>query len=207
MKLISKYKDYYDYLQGIYGIDELIVYDRRGEIQEPSEFYPINSFNEPQVVSYNFAICNKEYTVYQYKEKFYHTPIQILKLNKEIQKDGKVGYLSYSRRKIETLEQASIHYMKNNHSNTSINEILRKPVLICVGDFMEDRKDPKSWKVPNLQKYGVGSWYRAEEIWKDIYSFISYLKDNPEIPNKQTDLEKLQAHGFDKKVSFRHRNN
>lgn len=30
MKIISGgKKDYYDYLQGIYGIDDLVVYDRR----------------------------------------------------------------------------------------------------------------------------------------------------------------------------------
>jgi hypothetical protein len=34
MKIISKIKDYYDYLSGIYGIDEQIVYDRR-KFEEP----------------------------------------------------------------------------------------------------------------------------------------------------------------------------
>lgn len=29
MKIISQYKDYYDYLIGFYGIDEKIVLDRR----------------------------------------------------------------------------------------------------------------------------------------------------------------------------------
>ena len=27
MKIISKYKDYYDYLQGIYGVDEKLILD------------------------------------------------------------------------------------------------------------------------------------------------------------------------------------
>jgi hypothetical protein len=39
MRIIDKNKDYYDYLQGIYGIDELVVYDRRGsfpiEVSKP----------------------------------------------------------------------------------------------------------------------------------------------------------------------------
>ena len=30
MKIIDNKKDYYDYLSGVYGIDELIVFDRRG---------------------------------------------------------------------------------------------------------------------------------------------------------------------------------
>lgn len=32
MKIIDNKKDYYDYLASIYGIDELIVYDRRGSV-------------------------------------------------------------------------------------------------------------------------------------------------------------------------------
>jgi len=29
MKILGKYKDYYDYLQGIYDVDPLLVLDRR----------------------------------------------------------------------------------------------------------------------------------------------------------------------------------
>lgn len=32
MKIIDNKKDYYDYLSGVYGIDELIVFDRRGSL-------------------------------------------------------------------------------------------------------------------------------------------------------------------------------
>lgn len=40
MKIISKYKDYYDYLSGIYGIDEKIVLDRTISKNSPNvEFY------------------------------------------------------------------------------------------------------------------------------------------------------------------------
>ena len=32
MIIIDNKKDYYDYLSGVYGIDNLIVYDRRGSV-------------------------------------------------------------------------------------------------------------------------------------------------------------------------------
>ena len=32
MKIIDNKKDYYDYLSGVYGTDELAVYDRRGSV-------------------------------------------------------------------------------------------------------------------------------------------------------------------------------
>ncbi|MBP5423995.1 MAG: hypothetical protein J6Y78_16300 [Paludibacteraceae bacterium] len=37
MKIIDNKKDYYDYISGIYGIDDLVVYDRRGSIALNSE--------------------------------------------------------------------------------------------------------------------------------------------------------------------------
>ena len=30
MRIIDNKKDYYDYLMGVYGIDDMVVYDRRG---------------------------------------------------------------------------------------------------------------------------------------------------------------------------------
>lgn len=51
----------------------------------------------------------------------------------------------------------------------------------------------------------MAKFISAEEIYQQISAFIGYLKDHPEIPNKQTDLEKVQSHGFDLKKSFRHR--
>lgn len=38
MKIIDNKKDYYDYLMGVYGIDEKIVYDRRGSITKDYYF-------------------------------------------------------------------------------------------------------------------------------------------------------------------------
>ena len=37
MKIIDNKKDYYDYLASIYGIDDLVVYDRRGSVSLNSD--------------------------------------------------------------------------------------------------------------------------------------------------------------------------
>jgi len=36
-----------------------------------------------------------------------------------------------------------------------------------------------------------------------IYAFLGWLKDNPAPANNQTDKDKIVAHGFDLKSSFR----
>ena len=50
MKIIDNKKDYYDYLASIYGIDDLVVYDRRGSVTlNPNRvLLHENDFNEEQ---------------------------------------------------------------------------------------------------------------------------------------------------------------
>ena len=61
MKIISKYKDYYDFLLGKYGVDPKLVLDRRkgGRLTETS----------PQ--SFKLAICGKLIDVFFDGEKCY----------------------------------------------------------------------------------------------------------------------------------------
>lgn len=50
MKIIDNKKDYYDYLSGIYGVDDLVVYDRRGSVHLNS-----NSILWSRGVNYYFS--------------------------------------------------------------------------------------------------------------------------------------------------------
>lgn len=45
MKIISKHKDFYDYLVGIYGEDEKLVFDRRQKFDERPEIYCLQLSN------------------------------------------------------------------------------------------------------------------------------------------------------------------
>jgi hypothetical protein len=201
MKIISKWKDYYDYLQGVYGIDPLMVYDRRGDTARPD-------IPSDTLYMWDFAICNKEYLVYEYKGKFYNTPEQYIELNSILKADNKERLTVrkkdyYVRTPIETLENAQEKWKRDNEVPTDANKKYRQPVLVR-SSYARLREDVK-WKVPHLELYGFASFYPAEKIYQEISSFLGWLRDYPEIPNKQTDTEKLVSHGFDKKVSFRHR--
>lgn len=239
MKIITKIKEYYDYLQGIYGIDDLVVYDRRTDnLIVPFEPNPeVIAFGEKRpnfpastdsFERITFAVCNKIYTVFRYNYDFYHTPEELLALNLLIQSRKDIlykdwlltigGRYSWITKPVRTIEDAVKYYEKHNEWEVGVNKALRQPVLIQCDHLQKNtfvyngqefahrgRVEETRWAIPYLSKYGFASWYSPEKIWTDIYTFIGWLNDNPEIPNKQTDLEKLQAHGFDKKVSFRHR--
>jgi len=81
MKIISQYKDYYDYLMGIYGQDEKIVYERiiatknsgyKNDGKWVKEGHkPDHSVLTNNYYFYRLAICGLIYCVYYYNKKFY----------------------------------------------------------------------------------------------------------------------------------------
>ena len=94
-------------------------------------------------------------------------------------------------------DQNFLHDWTGKKSLENVNH--RKPVLIC------DTYNGKAIEnaIPILSGFGIPSILDAHKIFQDIYAFLGWLKDNPEIPNNQTDKEKVVAHGFDVKRSFR----
>ena len=208
MKIISKHKDYYDYLVGIYGMDEIMVYERNQPISYKWWEYPSDDTKE-----LTFHIAGKEYTVYQYKDKFYHLPKELQQMNELVEKDGnKTMYLNHWWRygKKDKLPIYQRQFDNNNGNETSVNMKLRLPVVVeyYSGNLELDwgrRYGIKKYDEVLLQNFGFPSWYSADYMWKEIYAFISKLKDHPPMPDNQTNEGKILSHGFDKKQSFRHR--
>ena len=220
MRIISKQKEYYDYLVGYYGLDKTMVYDRRTE----NIFKPGNEFStELYFTNYKFSICNRFYTVYQFETDFYHTIDDLLELH-DVLRERKVekNFLGskWMWRDKSIKDKAKAKWGEEN-GPSNINKVLRQPVLIqdlhYKGEFKyietidnktffdSNKKETSKWSVPYLTLFGFARFLPADELYQNIYSFLSWMKDNPEIPNKQTNIEKLESHGFDKKISFRHR--
>jgi hypothetical protein len=175
MKIISKHKDYYDHMIGIYGRDELIVYDRR--LTSLPEDYLDRYFIKKHSMSsvrYEFYICGKIYRVVLVGDKSYHQASDQLDWRDNIFLDT------------------------NRNKPTNINEKFRLPVL-ARADFLNRDK----FSIPILSGFGFASRIPPEEMYQKIYTFLSWLKDNPTPEPNQTDKEKVQSHGFDLKTSFR----
>ncbi len=189
MKIISKWKDYYDYLSVVYGIDPIIVYDRRGDIIK-HEFNSTDRYDRIKL-----HVCNRMYTIYEYKGKFYHLYKDILKLDKLLKKSGYSTVLSYWRGEPDIWSRKENWWGKGNVEST-LNKKERQPVLL---------QNIYGIHVPLLSSYNFHKVLPADDIYQKVCAFIGWMKDNTEIPNKQTNLEKLDSHGFDRKKSFRHR--
>lgn len=203
MKIIAKTKDYYDYLQGIYGVDEKIVYDRRdGRVACGGNLDVIR-----------VLVNNVAYPMICIDERFRGTEQAFEEGSKLIDKvltekgqykyQGRNPFRSYSI-SVRRSGTPKDWFAKNYKAKVSLNSELREPVLIQFLEVWE-----KKWREPfkplHLEDYDFGSILSPHEVYIEISNFLSWCVDNPPIPDKQTDKEKVVSHGFDLKTSFRHR--
>lgn len=184
MFIISKIKDYYDYYQGVFGIDKKKVLKRNGYILfQKDEFY-MSSHNYNVHV---FAINNKMYFLIETKKGIFKPSKLLFK---------KLG-----------ISEWNASYMINKYKqgiSTDINKIKRTPITYVINPRNMKKIDWENGS-PILKTFSFHKLMTAKELYIEVETFLGYLIDNPEIPNKQTNNEKLLAHGFDKKKSFRHR--
>lgn len=178
MKIISKFKDYYDHEINYFGRDETRILDRRNDknvfVPDPNMGYELL-----------FAICGQLYPIIKKKGIIYN------------QFSDKSGLNEDDKR---FLSDKALFV-----SETKVNEILRKPIVAFWSPYYKDDAYliNKSYFIPILSNYGIASLIPSREIYQSIYDFLGWLKDHPEIPNKQTNKEKILSHGFDVKNSFR----
>ena len=177
MKIICKVKDYYDYLSGIYGIDEQIIYDRRD--------YDVPAY--PEIIKgmklSHWSLLDKLDEYYVLEVGYYQ---YLFKVNREGQfaqwellKKFTVG------RKIADVPMALIRvsYMKyQGNDEIKYGTIYNNPIL----------KD--TW---------IPSFIPAQELYDKLYDYIIGTNE-PNINDNRTDIQKLESKGFDKKSSFRH---
>jgi hypothetical protein len=57
---------------------------------------------------------------------------------------------------------------------------------------------------PILYSTYIPKFIDPYEIWNNLYEYISSLRDK-EIVDTRTNEQHIESHGFDKKISFRHR--
>jgi len=186
MKIISKHKDYYDYLQGIYGIDNYKIYNRKNIILEKDfELVFEDEKKKPyQHFIYVFAINNRVYKMIKTRNGIFPMTKELLKL------------LGYDRWNLD----CTLSFDKT----TDLNRKFRKPVLVLEGGYLYKDSDKTEFD-PILKTFGFHKVLTAHEIYVEVETFLGWMKDNPEPPNNQTNDNKVLANGFDLKTSFRHK--
>lgn len=209
MYIIDKNKDYYDHYSHIYGVDKNIVFDRRGSVLINNDnlvLQPENRFIGRDEIQYILL----ETGMVQYLIK-----IDDIKYRKAPHKTLKDSFnLVFDSAKFEIVKKfenyknifgkaISIHSVYNDWFSYLDYVCGTKSKKI---DYLNYRvTDEISIDLPILANTFLTRIINAEDIWKDINTYISSLNNDKDI-KEASDIEKIVNHGFDKKESFRGKN-
>ena len=210
MKIISKFKDYYDYFQGIYGMDEKLVLDRTEFHRTPEHFSDSilrYSHNDNRFEFLRFWIC--DYCV----EGVFNNGRFLY--GKEI--GDMVVETAWGRANFPDYYHVRDFYSKNRTFT-----VLKKPTLFS--DLPHGKVYFKEWKeekCPNtimncpilfeqynsFYKFPILKDYQFHKVFSDFQMWTmltEWLGREKKIKNNQTNQEKILSNGFDLKTSFRH---
>lgn len=184
MKIISNYRDFYDYVLAIRGIDEKAVFVRNCSYKPPHLSFP----NTPRYEHYMIAFCGFLYSIHYYSGKFYFGDDY-----KEIPKNELTKVLWYYS--FNTQSASKFHLSKTN-----INNIENCPVILVRMDRNNYGEFEVCHKSARLKDYGFPSIMSADDCFVQITNFLLREK---EVTDPRTNKEKIIVHGFDFITSFR----
>ena len=229
MKIIDNKKDYYDYLSGIYGIDDQIVFDRRdskmlfaeGVLQPGLEECFVTTRlpdDKPLKAKQIWELSSVHNRSEVAKAKKFHIHKTILegRVFHYVLEVGWNRYFFEVERWIDSKNNQDVcleyRLIKTEHEVKSC--ISDSPIFLAPCQFhfdfwtgeieWERRKVDVSKQVVNpiLSETYIPKVIPPEEMWKAIYEFLSSQKEKP-IVDTRSDIQKLESAGFDKKTSFR----
>ncbi|CAD7286443.1 hypothetical protein [Campylobacter suis] len=211
MKIISKFKDFYDHIVAKYGIDERLVYERKcsdidAKIKLSCE-YAQNEAVEFEIyigeyLIYGFKSASHTYTSLDLvlpskKEPFLWRNIKPLKFQ-----NGNELFIYSQDENSRFILRADRYTNKPLKTARNFDEDLaNEPILIRYQAEQNGKFTPKIVANPNLSKFGI--FIDPEFIWQSLVEFLSKQKSQDEISRPLSDSVKIQSHGFDKKRSFR----
>lgn len=206
MYIIDKNKDYYDYLSHIYGIDKQIVFDRRGSTVATDEKIVYLLENYKYRKSESFVLLEVGNT--QYVFKIYDIQFEKSDIYYEQFKSCKIEYFHIYRNNkhyynsIMSLREIVFKY---NWLSNGWRRVSKNFGYNITNNFKNDiaRENDKVIDLPILANTSITSLIKPEEIWIELQTYISSLKNDKNIDIKLSDVDKAVNHGFDK-YSFRH---
>lgn len=211
MKIISKIRDYYDYLQNYFGIDELVVYDRRKSFPIDINNYYIgygldNIFKKEKDKTYDI----KRRLVKRYGIK---VPVMEGRFFYFVVESGYYHYFFKVERYLDDNDNLILEPQLIEKKKISKDKKLSDcPLSICTdvtyyryrGTFTVNKQSKNIVENPILKNTYVPKFIDAKEMWNNLYEYISSLRDK-EFEDTRTNEQHIESHGFDKKISFRHR--
>ena len=228
MRILSKVKDYYDYLQDwsddiVFVRKQLYSFDSWRDIfcHFPVEyFYNLKNKNESRQI----LALRVGFKIYFFRAKIYYDYDRLIRYNGRswVPNDSSTKFeieyigsrLDYEYSNIE--EPLKWQKLDRVCSINKKREFVEEDVLsinlnnIKIIDWRYDKyaafapvKIKPEYYIPYLSNT-VSSYIPAEEVYRNIDDFLRSSKNDKNWESKGiTDIEKIINHGFDKKSSFR----
>jgi len=194
MKIITKYKDYYDYLTGIYGVDPKLILDRREGYSNPMTYQ--HELDKEHKIT--LVICGRRIEGYRHQNKIYYGQDLL-----QFQNTPNVEYPIVNHSHITiTKENFKRHYsirvaLEPVMGFDIINKQYNCPILIEKGLNNYD-------KFPKLEELNLASFIPAEQLYTWLSQWLAQqIDDQQDIKSNLTNIEKLESKGFSKITSFR----
>jgi len=212
LKIISKFKDYYDFLTGIYGVDPLIVLDRLDFSMPifrnfpPSKAFPDGDIEEGKLRLY---IGGFYIEAYYNGDKIYYG--EELKQFAIVEKHSSWYYRYHMNSTEKPKDKVSIKVKSSRYHCESFNLFIIKDTLKMndkyncpILSIKNDESDKNIHKNCILKDLNLNSFISPEEVYKMISDWISYQRTiAEEHVDTMTNVQKIESKGFDKKTSFR----
>lgn len=214
MKIISKFKDYYDYVAGKYGGgDPLVRYERKDLLNNEYEVKGRLPFkysykltlktDEPAfplliVMNNAYPIVNDKVYVFDDEDT-----------NRKLFQNAHITYsetFNLSKNK-EVRYQQKLEILKNRFKNktTGFCKAVGQPVfLLGHSENIGSRNYFSVFnKIPNLGELGFASIIPPEQLYQELAFFIGNILKTTEPIIEVSNKDKILQAGFDLKTSFR----
>lgn len=204
MRIIDKNRDYYDYLQ---CYDDDVVYDRRNSYilsnDDICNVYNIHSHRYDDTTKCNLLL-KVGYSSWLIKIEFtkFHVDFCNFKRADDYNLELIEHWKDYNKcNKLElgcVKKDYTIEYMfsKKFDYKEKLVECIKRGSYEYIKDFTSDHEKIifNKTKIPSVVK--------AEDLYNSFDEYFSHLKDDVTV-DTMSDVEKIESHGFDKKISFR----
>lgn len=211
MHIVSRFKDYYDYIGQRYGEDPSVTYIRKEiplhlaekEIDKLSGFF--HSWYLPQnvmlVVAGELTFPVESTSVYDKEFGVWSPPTYRLldgqSYNQHFEYRSRYRYSLLRRNRWADFQDAIDGYTPTFFSFMKATEA---PVFLLTDAGVQEQ-------VPVMKNFGIASVCSPEDMWQNIYyTFTNIIRRNPdkEPPVEIANDDRIQKAGFDLKTSFRH---
>lgn len=206
MKILSKYKDYYDYLTGVWGEDPKLTLDRREfhtvELVENTVYfifignYKIEGFCRNGAIHFGEKLKEFE-TVDEYysKRKEYQNKVRIdtPREYSRSYRGGRYRGTRYDTKWVNTL-------IVEGTGKVTITE--NCPILV-LQESPTSSSIVNTYKYPKLEDIGLAKFVDATDAYRMIAEWLANRVDETELTTSTTNEQKIENKGFDAKTSFR----